>query len=289
MDRFLVSTEWLEANLGDPELRVFDCTTKLVPDPNRVYRVESGREDYQAGHIPGAAFIDLQGELSERESRLRFTMPQPAQFGAAMSAHGVGPGAKVVLYSSGAIFWATRVWWMLRAFSFENAAVLDGGLEKWSAEARPLSREPSRYLPARFEAHYRPELIATVSEVRKSLSDPHTCIVNALSPRQHSGESRVHYGRPGRIAGSVNVPANELIDPETHRYLAPESLRERLAARGVLAAERVITYCGGGIAASSDAFALALLGHPNVALYDGSLSEWAPDPSLPMETGPGSK
>jgi thiosulfate/3-mercaptopyruvate sulfurtransferase len=112
-----------------------------------------------------------------------------------------------------------------------------------------------------------------------------TCIVNALTAEQHRGTGGVTYGRPGRIAGSANVEARSLVDPATHAYLAPDALRAKFAAAGVLAAERVITYCGGGIAASSDAFVLTLLGHDGVAVYDASLAEWAADPSLPMETG----
>jgi len=110
-------------------------------------------------------------------------------------------------------------------------------------------------------------------------------VLNALSEEQHRGTEGVTYGRPGRIAGSVNVAARSLVDPKTHAYLPAHVLRERFAAAGALEAERVITYCGGGIAASSDAFVLTLLGHDGVAVYDASLSEWAADPSLPMETG----
>ena len=110
-------------------------------------------------------------------------------------------------------------------------------------------------------------------------------MLNALTDEQHRGTGGVTYGRPGRIAGSTNVPARELVDPETHAYLPLDVLRAKFAAAGALDAKRVVTYCGGGIAASSDAFVLVLLGHPGVALYDASLSEWAADPALPMETG----
>jgi thiosulfate/3-mercaptopyruvate sulfurtransferase len=119
-----------------------------------------------------------------------------------------------------------------------------------------------------------------------ALGDPTACVVNALSPEQHEGTGGVVYGRPGRIAGSVNVPAQHLVDPTTHAFLALDQLRDRFRTAGALAAQRVVTYCGSGIAASSDALVLALLGHPNVAVYDASLREWAPDPTLPMEAGP---
>jgi thiosulfate/3-mercaptopyruvate sulfurtransferase len=111
------------------------------------------------------------------------------------------------------------------------------------------------------------------------------CVLNALTEEQHRGTGGVVYGRPGRIAGSANVPARALVDPRTHAYLSAGELRARFEAVGALGTQRVVTYCGGGIAASSAAFVLALLGHENVAVYDASLSEWAADPALPMETG----
>jgi thiosulfate/3-mercaptopyruvate sulfurtransferase len=284
--QYLVETEWLAAHLGDPDLRIFDCTTHLEPDPVNVYAVRSGRPDWEKGHIPGADHLDLQGELSDATSPLRFTMPGAGQFAAAMSAHGVGEGHRVVLYSAGSVIWAARIWWMLRAFGFDAAAILNGGIEKWQAEGRPLSTEAPRHPPARFVARPRPEMIATRAQVAAAIGDPRTAIVNALSARQHTGEGGAHYGRPGRIAGSVNVPAHRLVDPETKMFMPAGDLASMFAESGADRAEKVITYCGGGIAASADAFVLALLGHGDVAVYDGSLSEWAKDPAAPMETGP---
>jgi thiosulfate/3-mercaptopyruvate sulfurtransferase len=181
--------------------------------------------------------------------------------------------------------WAARVWWMLRAAGFDHAAVLNGGWKKWTLEGRPTSTAPCAYPPGRFVARPRPELFVGKEAVLTGLGERATCVVNALSEEQHRGTGGVAYGRPGRIAGSGNVPARALVDPATHAYLAPEVLRQRFADSGALGAGRVITYCGGGIAASSDAFVLTLLGHDRVAVYDASLSEWARDPSLPMETG----
>ena len=284
--QYLVETEWLAAHLADPALRVFDCTTYLDPDPVTVYAVRSGRPAWAEGHIPGSDHLDLQGELSDASSSLRFTMPSPGEFAAAMSRHGVGDGTRVVLYSVGTVMWAARIWWMLRAFGFDGAAILNGGLDKWKTEGRPLSTEPSRYPAARFLARPRPEMIATMSQVAAAVGDPRAALVNALTARQHTGEGGVHYGRPGRIAGSVNVPAHRLVDAETKVFLPAGDLAAMFAEIGADRADRVITYCGGGIAASADAFVLALLGHDNVAVYDGSLSEWARDRAAPMETGP---
>ncbi|MDP6706412.1 MAG: sulfurtransferase [Alphaproteobacteria bacterium] len=278
----LVETDWLAAQLGAPDLRVFDCTTHLIPNPVTVYDVESGRAGYDEGHIPGAGFLDLHGELSDLESDLRFTLPSADQFAAVMSGHGVGDGTRVVLYSQTTVQWATRIWWMLKTFGFDDAMVLNGGLTKWRQEGRPLATEPANYPSARFAAKPRPELIADKASVLAALDDPDSLVLNSLSHEQHAGGGR-NYGRPGRIANSVCVPAAELLDGDSGAYLPLDELRTKFEAVGALDAPRVVAYCGGGIAASSDSFILSLFGHEGVSLYDGSLSEWVRDPALPME------
>ena len=282
----LVETEWLAAHRGEPDLRVIECTVYLQPaDVPGGFRVESGRAKWAEGHIPGAGFVDLQDELSDRDSKLRFMMPPAAQFAEAMSRHGVGDGARVVLYDRSVNMWAARAWWMLRAFGFDEAAVLNGGFRKWTREGRPLATDEGTAPHRIFTALPRPALIADKSGVLAALDDSRACVLNALTDEQHRGTGGTSYGRPGRIAGSANVAARDLVDPETHAYLPLDVLRAKFAASGALDAKRVITYCGGGIAASSDAFVLTLLGRSDVAVYDASLSEWAADPSLPMERG----
>jgi thiosulfate/3-mercaptopyruvate sulfurtransferase len=249
------------------------------------YRVESGRGRWAQGHIPGAGFADLQEDLSDRRSPLRFTLPPADQFADAMSGYGVGQGIRVVLYDRFVNMWAARIWWMLRAFGFDGAAVLNGGWKKWTLEGRPVATDEGVRPRRPFTARPRPELVADKTGVLAALGQSDACVLNALTEEQHRGTGGVSYGRLGHITGTSNVPARALVDPETHAYLSDQALRAKFAAAGALEARRVVTYCGGGIAASSDAFALALLGRDDAAVYDASLSEWAADPSLPMEQG----
>jgi thiosulfate/3-mercaptopyruvate sulfurtransferase len=282
---YLVETDWLADHLGDPGVRIFDCTTHLIPDPKVTYQVVSGRADFEKAHIPGAQFIDVQADVSDTSQKLRFMLPSADAFAAAMRRFGVNTGSRAVLYSAANPWWATRVWWLLRIFGHDNAAVLNGGLQKWRRENRPLESGPaSSCAPGDFTVREVRDLMVGKEEVRAAIGDGATCTINALLPEQHRGAGGTSYGRPGRIAGSVNVPAAHLLDPETNTFLPPDELRARFARYGAKD-RRVITYCGGGIAASADAFVLTMLGHENVRLYDASLSEWAADPTLPMETG----
>ena len=143
-DQYLATTEWLAANLDRPELRVLDCTVFLRPreDGGPGYAVVSGREEWQAAHIPGSGFADLPNDLSDRQHPLRFMMPSAEQFAAAMGGYGVGDDSEVVLYDRAGNMWAARIWWMLRAFGFDNARILDGGWQAWSDEGRPVAAKP---------------------------------------------------------------------------------------------------------------------------------------------------
>jgi thiosulfate/3-mercaptopyruvate sulfurtransferase len=212
-------------------------------------------------------------------------MPPPTVFAEAMSRLGVGEGVRAVLYDRDFNVWAARVWWMLRAAGFDDAAVLNGGWKKWMAEGRPVSTDPGDRPSRRFVSRPRSGLFVGKNDVRAAIGNREICLLNALTEERYRGTGGVHYGRPGRIPSSVNVSARAIVDPATHAYLPPDIMRARFAAVGAMDAARVITSCGGGIAASSDAFVLTLLGHKDVMVYDASLSEWAQDPALPMETG----
>jgi thiosulfate/3-mercaptopyruvate sulfurtransferase len=285
----LISTGALARELGAGDLRVFDCTTYLEPPPpgsDDPYIAVPGRGSFEAAHIPGADFLDLQGEFSDDTTRLRFMMPPVAQLEAAFSRHGIGAGARVVLYSIGTMMWATRFWWMLKALGFDGAAVLDGGFDKWLAEDLPVEHGPARgYPPAAFAANLRPGRFVDKQTVLAASGNPDFVIVNALGPQFHQGLEPSRYGRPGRIPGSVNVPAASLVDPQGKTFTSLADAAAKFAAAGVDKERRVIAYCGGGISATVDLFLMHQLGFDDLTLYDGSMGEWAKDHALPIETG----
>lgn len=280
----IVDTAWLADHCQDPALRVFDCTTYLLYETNtgRPYRIESGRTDYESAHIPGAAFLDLQGELSDSASRFNFTMPPAEELAARLAAKGIGEGFRVVLYARRNMQWATRIWWMLRAIGFDDAAVLDGGFDKWEAEGRPVEAWSRTYPPGSLTAKPRPGLFVGKEAVKAAIGDAAICTINALAPDLHSGENP-RYGRPGRIPGSVNVPVASVVDPRSLTFRSPEAVAAIFAGVGADRSKRIILYCGGGIAATLDAFLLNQLGYQDLAVYDASMNEWAKDESLPME------
>jgi thiosulfate/3-mercaptopyruvate sulfurtransferase len=283
----LISTAQLATLLGDPSLRIYDCTTYLEPTPSGSsdpYIAIPGRATFEAAHIPGADFLDLQGEFSDQTTRLRFMMPATEQLTTAFGHHGLGNANRAVLYSAGTPMWATRFWWMLRSLGFDNAAVLDGGIDVWKAEGRALESGPPKGYPAAvFKTKPRSGLFADSNAVRAAIGASGSITVNALGPQFHKGLEPSRYGRPGRIPGSVNVPAATLTNA-AKTLIAPAEAEAKFAAQGVTKDKNVIAYCGGGISATVDLFLLYQLGYDNLTLYDGSMGEWAKDETLPIET-----
>ncbi len=283
----IVSTQGLAAMLGEPDVRIYDCTTYNNPPPpgsDEPYIPEPGIATFREAHIPGADFLDLQGEFSDRSQRHWFMMPRDVgQLERAFSRHGIGEGVRVVLYSVGTMMWSTRFWWMLRALGFD-AAVLDGGFDKWKAEGRPLEAgDPRGYPAASFKARPRSGLFVDKHATKAAIGSNDTMTVNALGPQFHGGLEPSRYGRPGRVPGSVNVSAATLVDPKTKAFVPLAEAAARFEAQGITRAKKVICYCGGGISATVDLFLLHQLGYDDLSLYDGSMGEWAKDPDLPIE------
>ena len=284
----LIDTAELAGILDRPTLRLFDCTTTLEPAPEGSsvpYLAVLGRHTFEAGHIPGADFLDLQGEFSDGSTELRFMMPGVAQLAEAFGRHGVSDDSDVVLYSIGTPMWATRFWWMLTSLGFEKLAVLDGGLDKWKLEGRALETGPAKgYPPATFTAKPQPGFFVDKRQTLEATTARDTVVVNALGPQFHKGLEPSRYGRPGRVPGSCNVSAATLLDPATKAFVPLADAEAKFTAQGITKEKRVVAYCGGGISATIDLFLLHRLGYRNLTLYDGSMGEWAKDASLPIET-----
>jgi len=284
----LVETEWLEDNLDNPTIRIIECTS-LLPnyfeeDADQGLVKESGLSLWEDSHIVGSGFADILGELSDQSNtHFMYAMPGAEQFSAVMSSLGVGDGIGVVLYDRQVNMWASRLWVMLRRFGFDNAVVLNGGWTKWEAEGRPVSNDKPQFPRTVFKAKPRGGVIATHEDVLEAIQDQNSALINALDPDEFAGRGPKRYARAGRISSSVNVPFSQTADPETSMFKSDDELKDIFGAVNTLNKNKLICYCGGGIAASSTTLLLTRLGIENVALYDGSMQEWASDSSLPME------
>ncbi|MCD2261093.1 sulfurtransferase [Dietzia aurantiaca] len=280
-----VSPRWLHDHLHDENLVVVDATNHLPVPTDGPYVPESGAHTYRAEHIPGALFADLLGDFADPAAAEPWTAPDHERFAAAAGALGIGDGATVVVYDQHDGFWATRFWWHLRYEGFDQVTVLDGGLPAWKAAGFEVTDVVPEPTPRTFTGTRRPGLIRSTDEVAANLDDEGTVLVNVLDEATYRGEVDT-YARRGHIPGSINLPVFTLRDPTTGALRPVEELRAEFENAGLLDTDkRVVTYCGGGIAATGVAHALALAGRDDVAIYDGSMTAWAGNPELPLVTG----
>jgi thiosulfate/3-mercaptopyruvate sulfurtransferase len=281
----LVDVAWLQAHLDDSDLRIIDCTVAFELGEGGRLTFFSGRAAYDKAHIPGSGFADILNDLSDTSSPYQFTLPSADRFTRAMEALGIGEGTRVVLYDTTYTMWATRVWWMLQAFGFDNAAVLDGGFTAWQAAGAPVTDVPAEVPSATFKAVPRDGWFVGTEEVQDAIAKPtSTCVIDALMFDMYTG-AQTPYSRPGHIPGAINVPAVAVVDPDTRLFISEEKMREYFAPALSDPEQAVITYCGGGIAATADGFLLRRLGKQNVAVYDGSMAQWSSDARLPLVLG----
>ncbi len=279
--KWLVETEWLASHLETPALVILDGSMHL-PTAKR-----DARAEYLAGHIPGALFFDID-EIADEKSPLPHMLPSATKVASRMKKMGVGDGMHVVAYDSEGLYSAARVWWMFRAMGHEQVQVLNGGLKKWKAERRPLEDGPPR---RRTERHYTARLNAglvhDVGDVKALIAGKAAQIVDARAAARFEGTApEPRQGlRSGHIPGSRNVPFASLLNPDGTLKRAAE-LQAIFAKAGIDPGKPVVASCGSGVTAGVVALALALLGRPDAAVYDGSWTEWGGDPALPIETGP---
>lgn len=280
----IVSTQWLADHINDPSLRLFDASIYLTVNPDGPgYITESGKIKWAESHIPGANFLEMLADFSDNTQTTPMMMHSAERFAELCGQHGIGNDSAVVIYSGQTMMWSARMWYMLRSMGFTNAAILDGGLEKWVREGRPMSNEATSYATATFSPRPNTSMWANKQDVLQAIHNPAVCTINALQPDIYDGEIN-RYGRPGHIPGSHNVYYNSLLDPESGTYLPVDELKQRFTESGA-AARRTILYCGGGVSAALDAIALTMLGHQDISVYDGSMFEWCMDPALPLVLG----
>ncbi|MGB1005987.1 MAG: sulfurtransferase [Thalassobaculaceae bacterium] len=283
----IVDCAWLKDRMGDSGIRIYDCTTYLHytdDHPSKPYDVGSGRADYAAAHIPQSAYLDLQNDLSDRAGDFSFTLPDLTALAGRFERLGVGAPYHIVLYSRNGMQWATRVWWMLHILGYEQVSILNGGFDEWVRLGLPVDTETTVFTSAQLPVRPNPTLSVDKDDVLSAIEDRNKTLLNALTADIHLGQS-TRYGRPGHIPKSKNIPFHLFVDPANGKIVSPHEAQAILDENGIQPDGEIINYCGGGIAATLNYFVMHQLGFPKLSIYDNSMSEWAMDPSLPMETG----
>jgi thiosulfate/3-mercaptopyruvate sulfurtransferase len=273
----LVSTEWLAAALGQPDLKVIDATV-FLPGSGR-----DARAEFEAAHIPGAVFMDLD-EIVDTSNPAPHMLPPAHKLASRMQSLGLCDGSRFVVYDNSPLHSAARAWWMLRSFGARQVAVLDGGLQKWTAEGRPLESGVPEVRPSHFTPSLDPDAVANRDYVKAILHSGAHEIVDARPAARFAGEEPEPRAgvAPGHIPGSRNLPQSALFNADS--WKRGDELRRAFEEAGVDLSKPMVTTCGSGVTAAVLTFGAHLLGKEDVKLYDGSWSEWGADPSTPKAT-----
>lgn len=277
----LVTTEWLAGNLENENVVVLDASFYL-PAANR-----NGGEEFLTQHIPGARYFNVE-TIADSSSGLPQTAPSPEFFAEKAAELGVSNSSKVVTYdASGGAMAGMRAWWMFRLYGHDNVSVLSGGLPKWLAEDRPTESGVADVTPGEFVSHFRPELIRSVDQVLGNIESGEAQVIDVRAPGRFDGsEPEPREGmRSGHIPGAVNLPFGKLLDADNYNVMRPAGeLKELLSAVTRSSGKPIITSCGSGVTAAVATLALHLIGRDDVAIYDGSWSEWGGRQDTPVET-----
>lgn len=277
----LVTGEWLAARLGDPVIRVLDARWSLLEKGK-------GRNAYGQAHIPGAVHLDVDGDLASPRGQGpgRHPLPRPEVFAASMARAGMNGDTHAIVYDFGDGSTAARVWWLLRSFGHDRVSLLDGGIARWSAEGRPLSAEVPSHPPGTFTARPREGMVVDADAVERMRRDARILVIDSRLAERYEGRTEPVDPVAGHVPGARNrpYPAN-VRSAEDPRFRSPEELREQFTRLGADRADRVICYCGSGVNACQNLFALELAGFTNGVLYEGSWSDWCSVPARAVATG----
>ncbi len=286
-DGAVVSTEWLAAHLDRPGIRVIDVRGKVLP-PGHSPRYLPKRDDYDAGHVPGALFVDWTRDIVDVDDPIPAQIAKPDAFAARMGALGVGDGTSVVAYDDYDHAFAGRLAWALRYYGHDDVRILDGGWSRWTAEGRPVSTEVPRPVAEHFTPRPRAALYRTADQVERALEDRDVLLIDARPAEQYAGDVSAA-ARSGHIPGARNVPYASLVDATTGRFRPRSELSRAFADAGIDVGHlprEVVVYCNGGVTCTVPLHALAMLGRDDVAVFDGSWNEWGNDPRRPIRSGP---
>jgi thiosulfate/3-mercaptopyruvate sulfurtransferase len=285
-DSILVSTDWLADNLGASAMRVVDIRGKVLP-PGSKPRYLPKRAEYEAGHVPGAVFVDWTRDIVDPLDPVPVQIAQSHEFAAKMGELGIGDDTLVVAYDDYNHIFAGRIAWALRYYGHDAVRILDGGWSRWVAEGRPTSRETPVPAVARFTPHSRSALRSTADDVARALGHRDVLLVDARPRDQYEGTASAA-GRGGHIPGARNVHYARLVDSQTGKFLPNDELSRVFAEVGIDVAKlppQIVVYCNGGVSCTVTLNALQMLGADGVAVYDGSWNEWGNDDKRPIKKG----
>lgn len=271
----LTDSVWLSQHLNQPDLRIVDCRYALG-------KPEAGKELYLEGHIPGAIHLDIDSDLSGKAGPGRHPLPKAVDFSAAMSNAGIDQDITVIAYDDMGGAWAARLWWLLRYFGHEKVFILNGGWTKWTAEKNELAKVVPHFKARSFKASPHPEWVVSREVIQKNLGREDFLLLDARTPERYRGESEPVDKQAGHVPGAKNAPFMENTEGLNREFRTPDALKEKFKSLGVFQAKEVVCYCGSGVTACNNIFALKMVGK-DAKLYEGSWSDWSADTTLPIK------